>query len=384
MGKIRTSENILWSFAPHDISVILRLLGEQPEKVSCEGESYLNAGNADTTVSQFTFPSGVRSHIFVSWLHPFKEQRLVVVGSEKMAVFDDTADDKLVLYPHKVEWKDRVPTAVKAEAETLELEDREPLKAECEHFLQCVRNGEKPISDGEEGLRVLQVLEACQDSLEQEGKPVDFSTFVEDANKPYFAHPTAEVDQPSQIGPGTKIWHFSHVLEGSKVGQECKIGQNVVIGPEVTIGNGCKVQNNVSIYKGVTLEDYVFCGPSCVFTNVVNPRSEIVRMDEIRPTLVKKGATIGANSTIVCGVTIGEYAFIGAGAVVTRDVPPFALVYGHPARQQGWMCKCAEQKLDFSDSEKAVCKACGCEYELSDGKVSLVREGEVAYEGADA
>src|SRR5215470_6218298 len=153
IGKIRTEENILWSFAPHDISVMLSLLNEMPDRVSCQGSAYLNRDVCDVTLSHFDFPSGVQAHIFVSWLHPVKEQRLVVVGAEKMAVFDDTAEDKLVLYPHKVEWKNRLPTAVKAKGEAVALEDREPLKAECQHFLDCAASRTSPISDGAEGLR---------------------------------------------------------------------------------------------------------------------------------------------------------------------------------------------------------------------------------------
>lgn len=166
-------------------------------------------------------------------------------------------------------------------------------------------------------------------------------------------HPTAVVDDGVCIGSGTNIWHFCHLMPGTDIGKRCKIGQNVVIGPDVTVGNGCKIQNNVSIYKGVTLEDDVFCGPSMVFTNVFNPRSHIPRMHESRPTLVKKGATLGANCTIVCGNTVGRYAFIGAGAVVTKPVRDHALVYGNPAIQHGWVCICGE-KLD-SD---LVCQTC--------------------------
>ena len=158
-----------------------------------------------------------------------------------------------------------------------------------------------------------------------------------------FIHETAVIDDGADIGEGTKIWHFSHVLGGSRIGKGCNIGQNVVVGPDVCIGDNCKIQNNVSVYKGVTLEEDVFCGPSMVFTNVFNPRSAIRRMDEIRPTRVKKGASLGANCTIVCGVTIGEHAFVGAGAVVTKDVPDHALVVGNPARQKGWVCKCGEK-----------------------------------------
>lgn len=178
------------------------------------------------------------------------------------------------------------------------------------------------------------------------------------SDTPWFAHETAWIDNGVNIGNGTKIWHFSHVMSGSVIGKNCNIGQNVVIGPDAVIGNGCKVQNNVSVYKGVTLEDDVFCGPSMVFTNVFNPRAHIRRMDEARPTLVKKGASLGANCTVVCGTTIGRYAFVGAGAVVTRDVPDHALIYGNPARQHGWVCRCGE-KLN----KAFVCPACGMHYE---------------------
>ncbi len=173
-----------------------------------------------------------------------------------------------------------------------------------------------------------------------------------------FIHETAVVDDKVDIGSDTKIWHFSHVLQNSIVGQGCSIGQNVVIGPDVKVGNNCKIQNNVSVYKGVTLEDDVFCGPSMVFTNVFNPRSAIRRMDEIRPTLVKKGASLGANSTIICGVTIGQYSFVGAGAVVTKDVPDHALVMGNPAKQTGWICECGEKI-----NHEMVCCVCQKDYQ---------------------
>ncbi len=176
-----------------------------------------------------------------------------------------------------------------------------------------------------------------------------------------FIHETAQIDDQVEIGFDTKIWHFSHVLKNSIVGNRCNIGQNVVVGPDVRVGNNCKIQNNVSVYKGVTLEDDVFCGPSMVFTNVFNPRSAIRRMEEIRPTLVKKGASLGANSTIVCGVTIGQYAFVGAGAVVTKDVPDHALVMGNPARPAGWMCECGEK----INSDMA-CSVCGKDYQRLD------------------
>jgi UDP-2-acetamido-3-amino-2,3-dideoxy-glucuronate N-acetyltransferase len=154
-----------------------------------------------------------------------------------------------------------------------------------------------------------------------------------------FIHESAYVDDPCEIGEGTRVWHFSHILSGCRIGMNCSIGQNVMIGPDVTVGNTCKIQNNVSLFKGVTLEDGVFCGPSCVFTNVINPRAEIVRKEEYRPTLVRQGASIGANATIVCGATLGRYCFIAAGAVVVGNVPEFALMAGVPARRMGWMSR---------------------------------------------
>jgi UDP-2-acetamido-3-amino-2,3-dideoxy-glucuronate N-acetyltransferase len=179
----------------------------------------------------------------------------------------------------------------------------------------------------------------------------------------YFAHESAYVDDGCRIGDGTKIWHFSHVMTGAAVGARCTIGQNVVVSPDVVIGDNVKIQNNVSIYTGVILEDDVFCGPSMVFTNVVNPRSHIVRKHEFRRTLVKRGATLGANCTVVCGHTIGRYAFIGAGAVVTHDVPDYALLLGNPARIAGWVCSCGVKLADgATPPADAVCGACGKQY----------------------
>ncbi len=175
-------------------------------------------------------------------------------------------------------------------------------------------------------------------------------------------HETACIDEPCEIGAGTSIWHFSHVMKNSRIGMGCNIGQNVVVSPNVTIGNHCKIQNNVSLYTGVELEDYVFCGPSMVFTNVINPRSEIPRRDEYRKTLVKRGASFGANCTIVCGTTIGKYALIGAGAVVTKDVPDYGLMLGVPARRGAWACRCGET-LNNTRGESYTCDACGNTYE---------------------
>lgn len=372
LGKIRTEENILWSFAPHDISVILSLAGA-PETVSAFGSHFLNKQVADVTVSALSFPSGVSAHIFVSWLHPFKEQKLVIVGDGGMLVFNDVEpEDKILFYKHTIEWRNGAPLPNKADAEKIEWEKKEPLREECSHFLRCVGDKGKPLTDGVEGLKVLQVLHACQASISKGGAPIEFSPKAREhastriAN--YHAHETAVIDDGVSIGDGTKIWHFSHMLSGSNIGPNCSIGQNVVIGPDVQIGAGCKIQNNISVYKGVTLEDNVFCGPSTVFTNVFNPRSSIRRMDELRTTLVRSGATIGANATIVCGVTLGRYCFVGAGAVVLADVPDYAMVVGNPAVRKGWMCECGV-KLSVQDGG-AECSECAKSYVLSEGALS--------------
>jgi UDP-2-acetamido-3-amino-2,3-dideoxy-glucuronate N-acetyltransferase len=413
LGKIRREENILWSFAPHDISMILSLAGEEPESVFATGGNYLHKRIADVTTTHLDFPSGLKAHVFVSWLHPFKEQKLVVVGDRKMAVFDDTQpwEDKLLLYPHQITWQNNSPVPIKGNPERLNIIQDEPLKIECKHFLECMANEKRPLTDGHEGLSVLRILNAAQRSLDDNSCRIHLSspqTLSKVVLKPqtqssvdlpststctadnFFVHSTAVIDDDVSIGAGTKIWHFSHVLPNSKIGENCNIGQNVVVGPDVIIGKQCKIQNNVSIYKGVILEDGVFCAPSMVFTNILNPRAEIRKMDQVRPTLVRKGATLGANCTIVCGVKIGKYAFVGAGAVVTRDVADYALVVGNPAREIGWMCECGERLVQESgvrgqrseDScknsdigkqrtnfETLECVSCGKKYVLQNGAV---------------
>lgn len=378
IGKVRTEENILWSFAPHDISVMLMLLGELPSGVHAHGGNYVNYNLADVTMTTLTFESGVRGHVFVSWLHPYKEQRLIVVGDKKMAVFDDMEpSDKLQVFAHQVEWVDRKPIAQKAAAEVIRVAIDEPLKLECAHFLDCISSRTTPLTDGKESLGVLSVLEACQQALDQKSAFISLASIR--PQKAYSAHESCYIDEPSEIGGGTKIWHFSHILKGTRIGKNCSIGQNASIGPDVTIGNNVKIQNNVSIYKGVTLEDEVFCGPSMVFTNVINPRSGIRRMHELKSTLVKKGASIGANATIVCGHTLGRYCFVGAGAVVTKDIPDHALVYGNPARIHGWMCQCGVQ-LQFQrigPMETASCSNCSLSY-IKDGESIQLQAEEVA------
>ena len=361
LGKLRTEEDILWSFAPHDISAILHLLDEKPTRVSAQGASYLNHSIADVTLTVLSFASGVSAHIFVSWLHPFKEQKLVIVGDRKMAVFDDTQNEtKLVLYPHRIDWVNRVPIARKAEGEVVVLGKEEPLRTECLHFLECVRDRTTPRTDGQNGLQVLEVLHAAGQSIRNHGQPVSFEKRTE---RRYFSDPTAVVDEPCEIGEGTKIWHFSHVMANCSIGRKCVLGQNVNVASGVRIGDNVKIQNNVSLYTGVELEDDVFCGPSMVFTNVMTPRSHVNRKSAYQRTLVKRGASLGANSTIVCGVTIGHYALVGAGAVVTHDVPDHALVVGVPARLIGWVCRCGVP-LDLSDGVGS-CVECGSCYALT-------------------
>src|SRR5712692_8796049 len=184
-------------------------------------------------------------------------------------------------------------------------------------------------------------------------------------NPPYYVHPSAYVDEPCSIGAGTKIWHFCHVMPGARIGERCILGQNVHVAPDVVIGNNVKIQNNVSVYTGVELEDDVFCGPSMVFTNVINPRSHIIRKHEYRKTLIRKGASIGANATILCGVTLGRYSFVGAGAVVTHDFTDYALVVGVPALQIGWMCYCGIRLPD--DMPEVTCSSCGRSYRIEGG-----------------
>src|ERR1039458_3723440 len=319
IGKIRAEENILWSFAPHDISVMLALLGEEPAQVICEGGCYLNDRVADVTLSQFLFPSGVRAHVFVSWLHPFKEQRLDAV---------------------------------------------EPLKEECRHFLECVASRRSPETDGLEGIRVLRVLNACQQAMETR-KAVDLAVSATRAavSKPYFAHPPAIVGDGCEIGAGTKVWHYSHIMKGAKIGERCIFGQNCYVADGVEIGDNVKVQNNVSIYTGIVIEDDVFLGPSCVLTNVTNPRSQVNRHALYEKTVLRRGATLGANTTIVCGVELGRYSFIGAGAVVTKSVPDYALMVGNPAQQVGWMSRHGHRLAEPDRDGVRKCPESGYRYE---------------------
>ncbi|MCO4761131.1 MAG: Gfo/Idh/MocA family oxidoreductase [Myxococcales bacterium] len=364
LGRFRREENSLWSFAPHDVSVLLRLVGSLPEQVTATGGYYLHPEIADTTMTTLTWPQGVKAHIYVSWLHPFKEQRLVVVGQDAMAVFDDRAPEhKLVLYRHGVEWLDGHPHPLKAQAEPVPLPSEEPLAKEMTVFLNaCADPTQQPISDGAEGLAVLTVLDAAERSMARNGQPTQVAVPTASAAPGVQIHGSAEVHSDATIGDGTKIWHNAHIMTGTNIGRDCVFGQNTFVQTGAIVGDRVRVQNNVSIYDGVVLRDDVFCGPSAVFTNVVRPRAHVSRRDEFARTVVGKGATIGANATVVCGNEIGAFAFIGAGAVVSKDVPAHGLMIGVPAKVAGWVCSCGE-RLPFdvlpADGEAASCSRCG-------------------------
>jgi UDP-2-acetamido-3-amino-2,3-dideoxy-glucuronate N-acetyltransferase len=363
LGKFRSDEDILWSFAPHDISVIQLLLDEKPLNVSAHGGYYLHKDIADVTVTTMSFNSGVKAHIFVNWLHPYKEQKLVVVGDARMLVFDDvTSNNKLLLFDYKIEWVDRTPVPHRQDPTSVKFSKVEPLKVECQHFLESIKSRQKPKTDGADGLRVLQILDACQSSLRSGGAIV---TLGQESR--FFKHESSIVENTSLVGEGTKIWHFCHIMPGAIIGKDCTIGQNVFVGENAHIGNNVKIENNVSIFSGVTLEDDVFCGPSCVFTNVKAPRSFISQKGNFQDTVVGKGATIGANATIIATNKIGRYSFIGAGAVVTKDVPDYALVYGNPAMIHGWVCECGKP-LNFKQNRQFSCSNCGKEYEQHSNK----------------
>jgi UDP-2-acetamido-3-amino-2,3-dideoxy-glucuronate N-acetyltransferase len=358
LGVIRSEENALWSLAPHDISVILYLLGEEPVEVAAHGAAYLQPGIEDVCYLTMRFASGSLGHVHVSWLDPIKTRRLSVVGERKMAVYDDMQKEKLVLLDQQANPVENAFRPVHGDVQAIKIDSQEPLRRMAETFIESVHTGVAPMSDGLDGLRVVRVLEAAQRSMEKGGKPVQVKdSWVEGV----LAHESACIDDDVKIGKGTKVWHFSHVMKGTVIGENCSLGQNILVGPNVTVGNNVKIQNNVSVYEGVTLENDVFCGPSMVFTNVDRPRSGFpTDHSKYLKTVIKHGASIGANATIVCGHTVGEHAFIGAGAVVTKDVPNYAIVYGNPARIHGWVCQCGEQ-LEFSGDE-AVCEACGRKY----------------------
>ncbi len=388
LGAVRTEENILWSFAPHDISIFQYLIGSLPVEVVSRGGAFLQPHIHDSSITVLTYPDNIVGHIFVNWLHPFKEHRLVVVGSKGMFSYEDSSNDKNILFYEKgIDWIQGEPIKRDGPTEIILYDKTMPLTEELRYFAEHLNGNPVRIADARNGVEVLEILEKASESLltgrgrgerkeevkrvrRLEGEGIRGLEGDRGGDQGFFVHHSSEIDEGCTIGHGSKIWHFSHILSGSNIGENCNIGQNVVVGPDVTIGRNCKIQNNVSVYKGVTLENGVFCAPSMVFTNIYNPRAEIRKMNQVRPTLVRRGATLGANCTIVCGVTIGRYAFIGAGAVVTKSVPDYALVVGNSAKQIGCVCECGE-KLD----DTLKCAVCSKQYKKgASGLVEIAGE----------
>ncbi|KAJ8902702.1 hypothetical protein NDN08_006022 [Rhodosorus marinus] len=372
-GTVRADENALWSLAVHDISLASRIFGGRATKVTCTGQALL--GNVEDFVSlNLGFEGDRTATISVSWLHPYLHREMVIIGTEGFIVYDAAKplQEQLKVFRYAAtqptaEQPKPSPVAIKLEhgysTPTLSADGERALAVEVRHFLDRCKDREKPLTNSDEALDVLWVLEKAQKQLDAakssnaRGSLATFETGLPPSNSGdsavgksqttdislpspgYKSHSTAVIDEGAVIGHGTRIWHFSHVMPGAVIGDNCNIGQNVYIASKAVLGKNVKVQNNVSVYDGVSLADNVFVGPSVVFTNVKNPRSEVIRRDEFMHTAVNEGATIGANSTIVCGVEIGSYAFVGAGSVVTKDVMPFALVYGNPAEMKGYMTR---------------------------------------------
>ena len=377
LGTVRKEENILWSFAPHDLAIFQYFLQKSPVEVISRGGAFLQPHIHDSTMTILTYPDNIVGHIFVSWLHPFKEQRLVVIGSKGMLSFEDSSQDKeLLFYEKGIDWIQGEPIKREGPTEKIAYDRKMPLKEELTYFVEHLDGAPVQIADSQNAVDVLQILESATVSLLQ-NQSIEVPTIPQkvDSQYPdYYVHPSSFVDAQVKIGKDTKIWHYSHVQSGSSIGSNCSLGQNVNIGNNVTIGNYVKIQNNVSVYEGVELEDYVFCGPSMVFTNIKQPRSEFPQRGSsfYLKTLVKKSASLGANCTIVCGTTIGQYAFVGAGSVVTKDVPDFTLVVGNPAKFLGWVCKCGHN-LKFTN-DQSVCTKCKREYRLENDWVTISKD----------
>ncbi len=366
LGTVRTEENILWSFAPHDISIFQYLIGANPVEILSRGGAFLQPDIDDTTLTTLKYPGNIVAHIFVSWLHPFKEQRLVVIGSRGMLSFEDSSREKQILFYEKgIDWIKGEPIKRDGPTDVIPYNPAMALTEEMKYFVDHLDGAPIEIADGRNGVEVLDILESATKSMNGKlNRSVEKSGIEKEDKTGYFIHPLAIVDEGVKIGAGTKIWHFSHVQGGSEIGKNCTLGQNVNLGNHVKIGNYCKIQNNVSVYEGVELEDYVFCGPSMVFTNIMEPRCEFPQRgaEFYNETLVKYGASIGANATIVCGNTIGRFAFIAAGAVVTKDVPGYALMAGVPARRIGWISRHGARLPEQDEKGIMICPKSGWRY----------------------
>lgn len=355
LGRFPLSEDALWGLAIHDLGLVQYLLPVEVEEIKAQAQQAVSSDKAEAVWVHLQLASGVKGEIFASWLYPERRRRLTLIGTEGMAVFsEDGEKPSLTFHAHRFVWHNgQVPTLYPAQSgEKVSLPSVEPLAVEMEHFLECVRTRSEPRTS----VQALEPVIALAERIHRRLYP------DAEAARTYFVHPTAIVDEEVEIGEGTKIWHFSHVLRGSRIGKNCVLGQNVVVGPFVRVGNNCKIQNNVSLYYGVELEDGVLCGPSCVFTNDKYPRAFIERRNEFLQTRVRQGATLGANATIMCGTTIGRFAMVGAGAVVLHDVPDHALVVGNPARQVGWVCECGETLRELQQDELYYCDRCDLTY----------------------
>lgn len=360
LGTIRDTEDILFSFAPHDIAFALELGGGLPDSVNADGLDLLGRGIADTASMTLYFedPRPLRVQIQVSWLEPRKEHRALLVGSEGMVEWNDTRGEQFcTFYKTRLDLSPEATSRVALEGiEELPLVAGEPLKLELEDFVSCIQQGTSPRAGAKSGIGVMAILDACARSIRQKRR-----VYVKTGGKQSFVHETAEVHPEAELGANARVWHHCHVMAHTVIGEGASLGQNCFVAANARIGAGARIQNNVSVYEGVVLEEDVFVGPSAVFTNVRYPRAFVSRKNEYEQTIVKKGATIGANSTVVCGTTIGEFAFVAAGAVVTRDVPPYVLVEGVPAVRSGFMCRCGE-RLQFRGLMETNCVRCQLPY----------------------
>lgn len=370
LGTVRTEENILWSFAPHDISIFQYLLEAQPEEVVARGGAHLQPGVQDNTMTMLRYPDNVVCHNYVSWLHPFKEHRIVIVGSKGMLQFDDSSQDKaLTFYDRGIDWVDGEPIKREGETETIPYPQQQPLTEELRYFVENM-HGTIVKANSQNAVEVLEILELASSQLEGSPNVIPASgrnniAATAQLGPGVKVHESAYVDDECVVGDNTKIWHGSHVQRGARLGANCSLGQSVNVGNCVVIGNNVRIQNNVSVFEGVTLEDDVFCGPSMTFTNVLNPRAKYPLGAELYgKTLVKEGVSIGAHATVVCGNTIGRHAFIAAGALITKDVPDFAFMMGVPARQHGWVTEGGE-RIPEDHLGVFKCTISGKEYEVT-------------------
>jgi len=365
LGTIRKEENILWSFAPHDISIFQFLLKNRPIEIISRGGAFIQPNIDDSTLTIFRYPQNIVAHIFVSWLHPFKEHRLVVIGSRGMLSFEDSSREKQILFYEKgIDWVKGEPVRRDGPTEVIPYDPAMPLMEELRYFIKHLNGDTVKISDGQNGIDVLEILEEATHSLLRGSEVIIDRRSSDKKPKEYFIHSTAILDDHVKIGEGTKIWQFSHIQSNAEIGENCVLGQNVYVGNNVKIGKNCKIQNNASIYEGVILEDFVFCGPSMVFTNIKDPRCEFPQKGKgsYKNTLIKYGASIGANSTIVCGNTIGRFAFIAAGAVITKDVSDYALMAGVPAKRVDWVSRHGAKLLEKNSEGIRICSKSGWRY----------------------